>query len=135
MSGAALKGTSNAEYTSTMGQGSAHDLAYLLSDVLPFRAGPSDLSFMDGAVVDLGALQTGPFPLPPAYERAKDNTVRAVADLRTAVKQVRHRPSPELDPCKHGHPLQPKAKPVELAPHLWYCHLVLPHAACGTLTV
>ena len=48
----------------------------------------TDLSFMDGPAMDLGAIPTGPFPLPPAYEHAKDNTVRAVADLRTAVKQV-----------------------------------------------
>ena len=49
---------------------------------------------MDGPAMDLGALPTGPFPLPPAYENAKDKTVRAVADLRMAVKQVT--PGPAL---------------------------------------
>ena len=43
---------------------------------------------MDGAAADLSAVLTGPFPLPPAYEQAKDRTVHSVADLRTAVKQV-----------------------------------------------
>ena len=52
------------------------------------RTTPDLGSLMDGAAADLSAVQTGPFPLPPAYDQAKDSTVRAVADLRTAVKQV-----------------------------------------------